>query len=150
MKCGWSTEPTSLQSYRGLHRIDPNKCIGCGLCAIECPSEAIQMKVVHGPQKSTGRPKRLPVIHYYLCIFCYHCVDICPRKAYITSNKPPKPVEKKEQLVGDPTKIFTQKSTVDSSDLDQSKQHIRHYRVEAWYPRHRIAIRVRASIDGHV
>lgn len=100
---GWSVELGSSQSYRGLHRVDPSKCTGCGLCALECPSEAIQMKVLNDSQKSMGRLKRLPVIHYYLCIFCYHCVDVCPRKAYITSNKPPKPVEKKEKLVGDPT-----------------------------------------------
>jgi len=62
------------------------------------------MKTVPGSSGPANRPKRLPVIHYYLCIFCYHCVDICPRKAYTTTNKPPKPVKKKEQLVGDLTK----------------------------------------------
>jgi len=100
---GWKVKPTPSQGYRGLHRVDPNKCIGCGLCALECPPGAIQMKVVPGLRGPGNRPKKLPVIHYYLCIFCYHCVDICPRKAYITTNQPPEPVEKKEQLVEDPT-----------------------------------------------
>ncbi len=68
--------------YRGLHYVDANKCIGCSLCARECPSNTIVM--INHPEKPG---KKLAVVNYDACVFCYHCVYICPVKAYVTSNE---------------------------------------------------------------
>ena len=62
------------QSYRGMVKLDPKKCIQCGLCARICPPNAIKMYRVDGG-------KRNPGVNYARCIFCGFCVDICPVNA---------------------------------------------------------------------
>ncbi|MEM2203327.1 MAG: NADH-quinone oxidoreductase subunit I [Sulfolobales archaeon] len=65
--------------YRGMFRLLENVCIGCSLCDIICPSDAIRM--VLNPEK-----KKRPVINWGRCIFCYYCVDICPVEAFDTTT----------------------------------------------------------------
>ena len=50
--------------YVADYEVEP--CIGCKLCDIVCPSEAIHME------------GRKPVINEALCIGCGRCVDRCP------------------------------------------------------------------------
>lgn len=66
------------QWYRGYFRLLDEVCIGCSLCDIICPSDAIRM--ILSPQK-----KKRPVINWGRCIFCYYCVDICPVEAFDTT-----------------------------------------------------------------
>lgn len=46
--------------------IDPNKCVGCGLCKRKCPAEAIM-----------GEVRRPHVINPYKCIHCGMCKTNC-------------------------------------------------------------------------
>ena len=72
---------------RGRHYADLQKCIGCSLCMIECPTKAITMeKIPEGYEKPKKNPKGMyPVINYLKCIFCYRCVTMCPTLAYVTT-----------------------------------------------------------------
>ncbi len=82
-------EPAAVSSeYRGLHYPDLNKCIGCSLCMVDCPANAIKMVKLPSDYKNPKNPKGIyPVVDYGKCVFCYQCVFVCPVKAYITSNK---------------------------------------------------------------
>ncbi len=75
----------ALKEHRGQQYADLSKCVGCSLCAVECPSNAITMASL--PVKLKHNPRSIyPVIDYGKCIFCYRCVDVCPVKAYVITN----------------------------------------------------------------
>ena len=62
-----------LEYYRGRQLLDPEKCVGCGMCSRVCPNDAIKM-VEYGE-------KKCPEIHMGKCCFCGLCAENCPTKA---------------------------------------------------------------------
>jgi len=61
-----------------LHfRIDEERCIQCGECALDCPSGVIAMD---------GYPK---MINESGCIRCQHCLAVCPTAAVSILGKEP-------------------------------------------------------------
>ena len=50
-------------------KVDPEKCTGCGACADECPTDAIEMQ----DDKA--------VVNEDECVDCGACVDVCPSEA---------------------------------------------------------------------
>lgn len=69
-------------------RINPETCIGCGLCRKDCPAGNIRIK-----------DKKAKVITQD-CIMCGHCVAICPKAAVSMTGfeEPPEEIEKSAAL----------------------------------------------------
>ncbi len=66
------------EGFRGRQVFHSDRCISCGLCARDCPADAIEMF------ESSG--KKIPLFHLERCIFCYVCVENCPRNAITGST----------------------------------------------------------------
>jgi NADH-quinone oxidoreductase subunit I len=71
--------------YRGYPKLTMDetgepKCVACGLCAVVCPPNAIELQAAE-----TDRAKeRFPVdfkIHMGRCINCGFCEEACPKAA---------------------------------------------------------------------
>lgn len=60
------------ENFRGCIIWTADNCTGCGLCAMDCPANAIEMIVLD------KKAKRF-VMHYHVdrCTFCAQCVHSC-------------------------------------------------------------------------
>ena len=55
-------------------KIDPAKCIGCGICAMNCPTQNV--KIENGKALASSK-----------CTMCYRCIDHCPKQAMTLLGK---------------------------------------------------------------
>lgn len=67
------------------------RCVGCELCAIVCPSQAIYVKAAENTadnQVSHGEKYAEDYqINMLRCIFCGYCEEACPTGAVILGNE---------------------------------------------------------------
>lgn len=65
--------------FRGRPIWDMTICIGCGLCSIVCPSEAVEM---------IGKGLDAEIKHLLdRCMFCGQCAETCPKNAIRMSKE---------------------------------------------------------------
>jgi len=60
--------------YTDKVKIDPAKCIGCGICAKNCPTQNI--KIEDGKAVASSK-----------CTMCYRCINHCPKQAMTLLGK---------------------------------------------------------------
>ncbi|WP_333821920.1 FAD-dependent oxidoreductase [Pinisolibacter sp.] len=72
--------------YRGFHKNDVEKCIGCGTCETICQNGAIDMVPVDGFDPKNGDSGLRPRIDYGRCCWCALCVDVCMTGSLTMSN----------------------------------------------------------------
>jgi len=67
------------------------RCVGCELCAIVCPSQAIYVKAGQNtPEDMHSHGERYAKdfqINMLRCIYCGYCEEACPTGAIILSNE---------------------------------------------------------------
>lgn len=66
--------------FRGRVVIDPARCLGCGMCAYVCVSDAVR-----GHDRETGYVWEYDPAR---CAFCGRCVERCPGGALSQSAEP--------------------------------------------------------------
>lgn len=71
--------------YRGFHKNDVEKCIGCGTCEDICENEAIDL--VPYTDTKDGDSGLRPRIDYGRCCWCALCVDVCTTNSLNLSNE---------------------------------------------------------------
>ncbi|RLG74753.1 MAG: 4Fe-4S ferredoxin [Thermoprotei archaeon] len=71
--------PLLTNEFRGRIVVDEEKCIGCGACALACPSNALVVEDEGGKR----------VVRYFVgrCIFCWYCIDVCPVDAIVGTHE---------------------------------------------------------------
>lgn len=66
------------------------RCVGCELCAIVCPSQAIYVKAAeNSPENQVSHGEKYAEdyqINMLRCIFCGYCEEACPTGAVILGN----------------------------------------------------------------
>jgi len=73
--------------YRGFHKNDTTRCIGCGTCESICQNAAIDMVPVDGVVTKEGDSGLRPSIDYGRCCWCALCVDVCTTNSLSMSNE---------------------------------------------------------------
>jgi hydrogenase-4 component H/formate hydrogenlyase subunit 6 len=74
------TEMELPNGYRGAIQLDPEKCTGCGLCARDCPANALELV------KESKSDYKL-IYHPARCAYCGQCELSCHRGAISHSNR---------------------------------------------------------------
>lgn len=77
--------------YLTLWNDGKERCVGCELCAIVCPSQAIYVKPAENtPEDIHSHGERYASdfqINMLRCIFCGYCEEACPTGAIILGNE---------------------------------------------------------------
>ncbi|WP_457753128.1 4Fe-4S binding protein [Thermococcus sp.] len=77
------------EGFRGKLKYTPERCIGCRLCILVCPANAMEWI-----------PELKKIRHYVSrCMFCALCVDVCPGKKFPGEEKAVKALRMSDEFL---------------------------------------------------
>src|SRR4051794_957628 len=88
--------PPVQTRFRGKHmlmRYDNGleRCIGCSLCAIYCPAQAIYVEAAENTDEARYSPGERYAKRYEInmlrCIYCGYCQEACPTEAIVLGHE---------------------------------------------------------------
>ena len=85
--------PTRFRGRHHLLRYDNGleRCIGCSLCAVICPAEAIYVEAAENTDEERYSPGERYAERYEInmirCIFCGYCQEACPTEAIVLGHE---------------------------------------------------------------
>jgi NADH-quinone oxidoreductase subunit I len=88
--------PPVQTRFRGRHllmRYDNGleRCIGCSLCAVICPAEAIYVEAAENTDAARVSPGERYAKRYEInmirCIYCGYCQEACPTEAIVLGHE---------------------------------------------------------------
>lgn len=68
----------------GELQLSNEKCIACGLCAMACPNQVIELSTCVNEQKK--RQLTSYIYHSGRCLYCDFCIEACPTDAICWSG----------------------------------------------------------------
>jgi len=95
--CNYPFEKAVVDArFRGRIAFESDKCIGCKMCVRVCPAKAIEIilsaeqpaaaPVAEGATPVPAKKKFDCIMSLDRCIYCSQCVEICPKKALISTQ----------------------------------------------------------------
>ena len=88
--------PPVQTRFRGRHVLlryenGLERCIGCSLCAIFCPAQAIYVEAAENTDEARFSPgerfARRYEINMLRCIYCGYCQEACPTEAIVLGHE---------------------------------------------------------------
>lgn len=90
------TPAQPMADFRGRVDFDSAKCIGCQMCVRVCPSKAIEIPLsaeqptapaqVEGQPAVPAKKKFDCIMKIDHCVFCWQCIDTCPKSALLKTQ----------------------------------------------------------------
>lgn len=88
--------PPVAERFRGRHVLmryenGLERCIGCSLCAVICPAEAIYVEAAENTDEARYSPGERYASRYEInmirCIYCGYCQEACPTEAIVLGHE---------------------------------------------------------------
>src|SRR5438094_7081330 len=102
------TIPDAHRGALGLLRYDDGaeRCVGCDLCEVACPSHCIKVISAENPERPLSRYATEFYIDITKCVFCGYCVEACPVNALAMTKMYEYSTAGKRSLIFDKAKLY--------------------------------------------